>query len=231
MFWKLSKYLVNVGAIVSCSIIALQEFFPTETSSNSLLGISEVAARLSYSFVAAFIFYLLNVGLREELRRRKLYPFLAQNIKTLIGDGQVVFRQLGIEAGLPLELGSASQSTLSEVCKKVNPHAPAPILNEAMEPQSNMFLLTVQKLRSQETIRRCERITPWLDGELLSLLFRIDHCTYFMQLSGCVMHPIRNENLTFLAHSLYHYQMLLNELQGYADRQLSKYSKLYVGRL
>lgn len=159
---------------------------------------------------------------KSQQERAKAYEIVLPRTLNIAGQAEGMLRELGKASQRTVELDTIDRSTLDELCQAVDPNAPAPIIlggdpQQGWQYGSWLFYLNYWRQRSHRFFEDIAPFFSFLEAEHMVLLTQVDQCSYFRQLDMLVNTPIRNQDVSWLASTIWDYIQLARQLKTYAS--------------
>jgi hypothetical protein len=207
-------------------IISINFWFnkiPEIFEGGSKVGI--ILEKICLSYVSAFIFYFLIVHIKAHKDKININNYILNKVNFLINGFTILNNQLTKESKINLTGKYPTNEEINLIFRSINPKSKAPLLLNIL---SNDYANWIQYLEhsrqeSSHTIENIFLLMPFLDTKLITILTKIEDCTYFRLLPTMSKNPIANKDLTFLETTFLEYTKLIKELEEYRDRKLKHY--------
>lgn len=215
--------LIFIGALITICII---DFLLIDIPEIFIGGykFGQIIYKLCMSYISAFIFYFLVVHIKQQKDKKNLYPYVTKKVNRVIGSAWVIIAEIAKASNITLAEKYPTKEELDIICKKINPHAKAPLLLGSKENNVNWIqYFDFHKKRSNDAIEKAFKNMPFLESELVNILTRIEDNSLFMYLVHLVnIMPIKNQDITFIQSNLSDYIELIKKLEKYAVKKLAK---------
>jgi len=221
-YWRgLNKYLL-MAAFVAITLIFIFDFYLFDKAPivNEANKIGKIFYNLLFSFVAAYIFYLLTVYTKEYNNRKAMIPSLKYFLKQIIGDTERIMQTMSKATGVTITENSSPED-ISCVCNLINPLTIPPKLNEynRLEIAGNWFNnLFFHKRVVEEAISRIRsQYFVVIDDELIELLGEIENCSLFQNVNFTIQLNLGNTDMSCFNKDFIDYFALTKKLKEYIN--------------
>lgn len=175
---------------------------------------------LSISYLASYIFYFLNVYLKEKKERKSIFPLIANNVISILVNNQSIINALKQQ---PINSSLKDLPTLNEfkeLLKKVNPKQNAPMYYKG---ESWIFLFQNRRESTLKTIDKIFASGKYVDDHLRMILLKMQSSLYLRGDYAFNSDNCEKESLTEYSLVFYKYFELIQELREFYDKNLKKY--------
>lgn len=214
-FWRSLRRELVLAFVLSLSTYLMIRLWlqtiPEKFRGGAILG--DVVAAISLSIMAAFIFYLVNVHLKDFRARLRINAYIGPLIKRIMLDGLGYVHSL--EKGRVLAVGERSSYTVPVIKRLLKVYS-SPGVVGYITVLAN-YAKRMESIRS--TINEVLVYNTFLDTKLIEQLNRIKGCYLFGRLSG---HD-GEEELSSLAEPIYELMLHLKDLHSYTNRHIPGY--------
>ena len=176
--WRL---LVPTG--VAFIIVALSAFAPALLGVVLGAGFSNALVNISFSMIAAFVFYLVVDVARRKREATAIAPLVSAQIRQLKGSVLSVCREAARIVGTPLSADwQFNRDDVDPIFKKVGLFADAAMVDPAGQRQSFLSFLIYHAQRSDSFLENLVQISPFLGAEAATYIAKIQLDGYLMQM-------------------------------------------------
>lgn len=186
--------------------------------------VGDLFVTLGISFIASFIFYIVQVHLPRIKEKEDLFPYIASMFQSILNTEKDIITQL-----LGLKMDALNEETIKEKVKGLDLYSEAPLIIGGVDSdqKANLIEYCLYNLkRIDSTWNMLINYSAYLDSECLALLYRIQN-------SGCFLDRIRFlfplykgscRRLSYkIPESFIKFWHFIEEQQAYYDRTLAKY--------
>ena len=180
---------------------------------------------LAVSFIASFIFYIVQVHLPRIKEKENIFPYIASMFNSILDVEKDILTQL-----LKLKMEEITEESIKEKVNGLDLYSDAPLIIGGLDSDKKANWIEYCLVKVQDLDRKWNMMmnySAYLDSECMALLYR-------MQSSGCFLETIRILFSMFVnsKHKLpYKYPdtfvdfwHFIDEQQDYYDRVLVKYN-------
>lgn len=175
---------------------------------------------LSISYLASYIFYFLNVYLKEKQEQKAIFPLIASNVISIIVNNQSIINALKNQPINSSLRDFPTQSEFKELLQKVDPKQNAPMFYKD-KPWMYLF-----QNRRDSTLKMIEKIFAsgkHVDDDLRVILLKMQSSLYLREdyafnSDNCEKDTLGDYSLVF-----YKYFELVQELRVFYEKNLKKY--------
>lgn len=168
---------------------------------------------ISLSYLASYIFFILNIYLVERKERKNILPYISRYVLLIIVNNYSIIECLKNERKT-----FGSIPTLEEfkfLLRNINLEEKIPFY---YKNENFIFLLKNRKESTLETINKIFLSGKYIDAKLYRLLLEINNSLYFNDLQNLEKIKLEEYSRVF-----YNFFLLINELKIYYDNNLKKY--------
>ncbi|MCL8009359.1 hypothetical protein M8845_18185 [Gelidibacter japonicus] len=171
------------------------------------------------SYLAAYVFYFVNIYLVERNERKTILPFIARNVISIIVNNHSILNCLKNDPKLSLDF-YPNKDDYKELLKKVNPKDKAPYY---YKNETWTYLFKNRQESTRDLINRIFLSGKHVDEELRRILLEINYSLYLKD-----DYAFNSENFEKNTLEDYHlvfsnYFDLIRELKNYYDKHLKAY--------
>jgi len=182
------------------------------------LGSRNIFVNVSYSFIAAFIFYLLIDAAKRMRETEALAPYVSQHIRRLRGDLISICREAASIAGTQLpDDWTFNKAEMETICSNVLWGSSANMMDQHMNKLTFSHYLQDRARRSRESLNCLFGFSVFIGSEGARLVAELQQ-GYLKELDMLVALIAPTANMKFLAHSLDRHNKDLVELEGWARK-------------
>ena len=186
--------------------------------------IGDLFVTLGISFIASFIFYLVQVHLPRIKEKEDLFPYIASMFHSILSTEKEIITEL-----LGLKMEKLTEESIKEKVKGLDLYSEAPlIIGVDSDQKANWIEYCLYSMnRIDRTWNMLMNYSAYLDSECMALLYRIQN-------SGCFLDRIRYQfplyngtcrRLSYrLPESFIRFWHFIEEQQVYYDRALARYN-------
>ena len=178
---------------------------------------------LSFSYVSAFIFYFFVVHLKDQKDKNNLYPYIADKVLFVVGQGKGLLNACAKSAQVTLAGNYPNDSELLDICKAINPNSKSPLVMGVSGHYANWRQYFEYFMRSSnDATSRILSKMQFLDSDLVIKLVKIEDCNHFNALTFFSSMPIGNTDFTDFKPDIAEYLKLIEDLEIYYIKNLKK---------
>jgi hypothetical protein len=174
---------------------------------------------ISLSYLAAYIFYFLNIFLVDRNERKSILPFISRNVISIIVNNHSIINCLKNDAKLSLDI-YPEKDEYKELLKKVNPKDKAPYY---YKNETWIYLFRNRQESTREIINRIFLSGKHVDEELRRILLEINYSLYLKDDYAFNSEEFDKNNLEDYHLVFSNYFDLIRELKNYYDKCLKSY--------
>jgi hypothetical protein len=209
---------------VFCLVIVLIIDFSTFKIPELIEGTATRAETLIYtlciSYIASYIFYVLNVYLKEKKERDSILPLIANDVILIIVNNQSIINALKQQAiNSPLK-DLPTQEEFKQLLKDVDPKKNAPKFYKD-KPWTYLF-----QNRRESTLGKIDKIFSLgkhVDAQLRATLFKMQRSLYLREDYAFNSSSYEEDSLAEYSLVFYNYFELIHELLAFYEKNLKKY--------
>jgi hypothetical protein len=227
----LSRLSMNWWMIVLLffAIAVLIYFILREPSEDAWGRFLDALSRLSVSYVAGIIIYLLAVALPKRQNQRNISESIGPRTRKIINHADETLGWLNRHSSEPaFDRKLVTREDVKRLCKAVNPwsETDAWLVSDPPRQATVAEMLGVLKTRSELEIQRILVFSIYLDTNFIRLINQLLDSSYFSfcdaYFIGEVLRLFRHatRNLKDVDDQLFDYLQIINELEEYADTHL-----------
>lgn len=175
---------------------------------------------LSISYLASYIFYFLNIYLKEKQEQKAIFPLIASNVISILVNNQSIINALKTQRENSSLRDLPTQSEFKDLLKNVNPKQNAPMFYKN-KPWTYLF-----QNRRESTLKTIDKVFAsgkHVDDHLRMILLKMQSSLYLREdyafnSDNCEKESLEDYNLVF-----YKYFELIQELREFYDKHLKRY--------
>jgi hypothetical protein len=209
--------LICLGLLVW---INLFEYKFEELVAGTGAKIEYFAEALSLSYLAAYIFYFLNVYLVSRSERKTILPFIANNVSLIIVNNHSIICCLKNNNKLSRDYFPSSKE-YKELLRNVAPKTNVPFY---CQNKSWTYLFQNRQKSTREGINRIFMSGKHVDEELRRILLEMEWSLYLREDYAFNSDVFERDNLEEYHGVFSNYFMLIQDLKKYYDNNLKKYN-------
>lgn len=219
------KYLTIAAILCLGLVIWINLFLPHSLHETSQTGHRFIVLIEGFlrAFIASFIFYTINIYLKERREKKLILPIIAHNVLMIVVNNHSIIACLKDDSKLSLDYYPKKEE-FKELLSNINSHDKLPFIDK----NSNWIYLF--RNRQKSTLSAITKILAsgkHLDDELRTILLRIQSSLYLQEdyafNSNSFEGDLSNYYLVFYKHF-----NLINQLKSYYDKHLKSYYTLYI---
>lgn len=224
---------LNRIAFLSLSILAIKVLYlnniPAPVRFFYDLGVLTDA--LAGSVVASYIFYLVQVHIRELENRKLIEPLIAAQVEQIVRSCSDQVIALSNASSSSLRFDSLEPAALRAALSKIETKSDAPgiLMPQAVKPDWLQYF-GVEIRRSVEFIYKTLEHRSHLDQRLVVLLTQIKNCGHFTGIPQQLAMGIYGPKLDVQAHEFYEYCDFCRSLDRLACEVLTGSYSAYQAR-
>jgi len=171
------------------------------------------------SYLAAYVFYFVNIYLVDRNERKTILPFISRNVISIIVNNHSTLKCLKNDPKLSLDF-YPNKDEFKELLKKVNPKDKVPYY---YKNETWTYLFKNRQESTRDMINRIFLSGKLVDEELRRILLEINYSLYLKE-----DYAFNSENFKKNTLEEYHlvfsnYFDLIKELKKYYDKHLKAY--------
>jgi len=220
-WWMIVLLFLAIAVLI---YLILRE--PSEDEWGRLL---DALARLSVSYVAGVIIYLLAVALPRRQNQRNISESIGPRTRKIINHADETLGWLNRHScEFDLDRKVVTTEDVKRLCNVVNPWSEtvARLVTDLSRQATVVEMLCSLKSRSELEIQRILVFSIYLDTNFIRLLNQLLDSSYFTFCNayfigeGLRLFRPATHNLKDVAEQLFDYFMIINRLEEYADTHL-----------
>lgn len=174
---------------------------------------------LCLAFIAAYIFYYLNVYLVEKRERKTIMPFIAKNVISIISNNNSIIKCLYNDQKISVN-NYPNRKEFEELLSKINPKAKLPFY---YKNENWLYLLKNRQESTLDLINRIFLSGKHVDERLRKILLEMQYSFYLRDNYGFNSPDFEDSNLEKYNVVFLNYFKLIKELNNYYDKNLKDY--------
>jgi len=208
--------IICIGLLVWINFIDLKF---DELTKGSGVKFEYFIETISLSYLAAYIFYFLNIYLVDRNERKTILPFISRNVISIIVNNHSILNCLKNDPKLSLDF-YPEKDEYKELLKKVNPKDKAPYY---YKNENWIYLFRNRQESTREMINRIFLSGKHVDEELRRILLEINYSLYLKDDYAFNSEEFDKKNLEDYHLVFSNYFDLIRELKNYYDKNLKSY--------
>lgn len=186
---------------------------------------------LCISYIASYIFYFLNVYLKEKKERNSILPLLANDVILIIVNNQSIINALKQQPINSSLKDLPTQEEFKQLLKEVDPKKNAPMF---YENRPWIYLFHNRRKSTLDKIDKIFSLGKHVDDQLRAILFKMQRSLYLSEDYAFNSSSCKKDNLAEYSLVFYNYFELIQELLEFYEKNLKKYferslpDKMYV---
>jgi hypothetical protein len=176
---------------------------------------------ISLSYLAAYIFYVLNIYLVEKREKKSILPFVAKKVIGIIVNNHSIINCITEPSKININLDFyPTPDDYKVLLKSINPKENAPLF---FKTKSWFFLFKNRQESTQNSIDKIWLSGKHIDEELRRILLEISSSLYLKENYAFNSEDFDDENLEKYHLVISNYFQLIQQLKNYYDINLKKY--------
>lgn len=176
----------------------------------------------SKAFIASYIFYTINIYLREKREKKFILPLIANNVLLLIVNNHSIINCLKNDFKLNLDY-FPDDNEFKELLGKVNPRTNSPFY---YKDKTWLFLFQNRQKSTQSGISKIFASGKHLDEELRTILLQMQSSLYLQENYAFNSDDFEDKDLSKYHYVFYTYFQLVKRLKSYYDKNLKTYYEM-----
>ncbi|MDF9829329.1 hypothetical protein [Parabacteroides sp. PF5-6] len=221
-YWNgLNKPLL-AAAIIAVILVFVFDFylFDIEEAFKGASKIGRIFYNLLFSFITAYIFYLLTVYSKEYYNKQATAPSLKFYLRQIVSDAERVMKTISKTTAVHIDENSSLED-ITRACNLINPLTIPPKLDELNKlviPGNwyNHFFFHKEVVDTALTRVRSQYFII-LDDELIDMLGNIENSSLFENINFCIQHNLGGTDLDFISKDLVIYFAAIKKLKKYIE--------------
>lgn len=176
--------VINFLLVISVIVIVITQFVIDEPSSDILKKMTNIFVNMSYSYIVAYIFYLVAF-FPDRKNKKELHRYI------LLKSGRVVGVMQGLLTTLTKtqSIKDVSDDEIIKMCRNINPHADAPmVIGPAFRDENGELLFNYANwaqyiLEASDKIPvlidEVKKFSYGVDPDLMKSLINVQESSYF----------------------------------------------------
>jgi len=174
---------------------------------------------ISLSYLAAYIFYFVNIYLVDRNERRTILPFISRSVISIIVNNHSILNCLKTDPKLSLDYYPAKDE-YKELLKKVNPKEKTPYY---YKNENWIYLFRNRQESTRDMINRIFLSGKHVDEELRRILLEINYSLYLKDEYAFNSEEFDKKSLEDYHLVFSNYFDLIRDLKNYYDKNLKSY--------
>jgi len=174
---------------------------------------------LCLSFIAAYIFYYLNVYLVEKKERKTILPFISKNVISIIVNNHSIIKCLKNNQKISFNY-YPDKEEFKELLRNVNPKDKSPYY---YQNENWLFLLKNRQESTLDLINRIFLSGKHVDEKLRTILLEMQYSLYLKDNYAFNSSDFSDSNLEKYNVVFLNYFKLIKELNEYYEKHLKEY--------
>jgi hypothetical protein len=187
-------------------------------------GIGTKAEALIYtlciSYLASYIFYFLNVYLKEKRERKSIFPLIASNLISIIVNNQSIINALKQQPINSSLKDLPTREEFKKMLERVDPRQNAPMF---YKDKPWIYLFRNRRESTLKTIDKIFASGKHVDDELRVILLRMQSSLYLREDYAFNQDSYDKDSLADFSLVFYNYFGLIQELRSFYEKNLKKY--------
>lgn len=210
---------LSIIAIVCIGLLVWINFFDFkfyELIKGTGTKVESFAEIISLSYIAAYIFYFLNIYLVDRNERKSILPFIAKNVNMIISNNHSIINCLKNSPKLSIDYFPQKDEYKELLCK-VNPNDKAPFY---YKNESWVYLFKNRQESTRNLIDRILLSGKHVDDKLRRVLLEINYSLYLKDDYAFNSYDYEKKNLEDYHLVFSNHFDLIQELKTYFDENL-----------
>lgn len=173
---------------------------------------------ISLSYLAAYIFYVLNIYLVE---KKAILPFVAKKVIGIIINNYSIINSITEPSKINMNIDFyPSKDDYKKLLKSINPKEKAPLF---FKNKSWIFLFRNRQISTHNSIDKILLSGKHIDDQLRIILLEISSSTYLNDRCAFNSEDFNDENLEKYYLVFFKYFQLIQQLRIYYNKNLKEY--------
>lgn len=177
----------------------------------------------SKAFIASYIFYTINIYLRERREKKFILPLIANNVILIIVNNHSIINCLKNNSKLALDY-FPDQNEFKDLLIKVNPRTSIPFY---YKDKTWIFLFQNRQKSTLSGISKIFASGKHLDEELRTILLQMQSSLYLQDNYAYNSDEFEDKDLSKYYYVFFTYFQLIKRLKSYYDKNLKSYYEEY----
>ncbi|MES2654822.1 MAG: hypothetical protein V4620_04485 [Bacteroidota bacterium] len=177
----------------------------------------------SKAFIASYIFYTVNIYLREKREKKFILPLIANNVMLLIVNNHSIINCLKNDSKLSLDY-FPTKDEFNDLLRLVNPRSNSPLY---YKDKSWTFLFQNRQKSTLSGISKIFASGKHLDEELRTILLQMQSSLYLQDNYAFNSDAFEEKNLSKYYVVFFTYFELVKRLKSYYDKNLKTFYETY----
>lgn len=185
---------------------------------------------LSIAYIAALIFYLIVVFLKQKQDGKNINPYISRKVKKINNEIDNLIKDLTDSSGVKTESDYPTDEELIKICDKIDANKKVQFnrayLRDILDYSSWWKYLNSYNQEIQKTITQILNKSQYLENDtrLIKIISDIEDCIYIekikLESEKNIKSPIK---LSIIKPQLQHFLNLAEKLKKYSQSYLKKY--------
>lgn len=212
--------IIAVFCLTIVIIIDFTSFKVTELIYDKGVKFEKLIYTLSISYLASYIFYFLNVYLKEKQEQKAIFPLIASNVISILVNNQSIINALKKQPINSSLLDFPNQFEFKELLQKIDPKQ-----NTSMFYKDKPWIYLFQN-RRESTLKTIDKIFAsgkHVDDTLRVILLKMQSSLYLKEDYAFNSYDYEKNSLGDYSLVFYKYFELIQELRVFYEKNLKKY--------
>ena len=176
---------------------------------------------ISLSYLAAYIFYVLNIYLVEKKERKSILPFVAKKVIGIIVNNYSIINCMTEPSKINMNIDFyPTKDDYKKLLRSINPKEKAPLF---FKTKSWIYLFKNRQINTQNSIDKIWLSGKHVDDQLRRILVEISSSTYLNDSCAFNSEDFNDENLEKYYLVFFEYFQLIQQLRNYYNKNLKEY--------
>ena len=214
-----SLTIIAISCLVIIIWINFIDFKLPEIIQGKGIKFENLSEAFCRSFIAAYIFYFLNVYLREKREKKFILPLVAGNVINIIANNHSIIKCLKNDMSLSLKY-FPNETEFKELLLKINPTETTTMFSK------NRNWLYLFENRRKSTLAGISKIFSsgrHIDDELRKILLQMQSSLYLKEDFAFNSDTFEDKDLAKYYNVFFKYFELIEELLNYYNKNLKTY--------
>ncbi len=178
---------------------------------------------LCFAYVAAYIFYFLNVFIRQQKEKREINHYVARKVLQILLVVFTVIQELEKASEIKINDKFPNKKELDLITKKLKINGLTSLKSIVGSYATWAEYLDYHKRRTEGYINKILIRMVYTDYKIIGLLSRIEDSRHFLDIEYIGVWKKSPDNLSFMSSSLNEYFKLHKELEELYNKKLKMY--------
>lgn len=212
--------IIAFGCVVTIIWINFIDFKLEEWIAGTGARAESLIEVFSRSYLAAFIFYFLNVYIKERREKSEILPFVANRVYFIVLNNHSIINALKADSSLSADY-YPTEGEFRTLLKPINPQSKGRFY---YQNENWIYLFTNRRESTSESISKILLSGTHIADELRKILLDMDSSLYLQE--GYAFNSQEfNDDLAKYSGVFYDYFLLVKKLHRYYESRLSIYGK------